>query len=144
MTRETIMDALLAKLVTATAFKTTGRRLVHWTQVAEQPALFLRNVAEQHMSRPTRLPGKVLMDCEAWLYSHAGQNPDTAPSIGINDLIDAVQAVLNPSPAEEAQTLGGLVIHCWIEGRLDIYPGDLDGQAIAVVPVKMLVPTFGG
>jgi hypothetical protein len=38
--------------------------------------------------------------------------------------------------------LGGLVTHCWIEGRIEIHPGDLDGQAIAVVPIRMLVPTI--
>ena len=61
----------------------------------------------------------------------------------LNGLLDAVEAALNPFPLE-AQTLGGLVTHCWIDGSTDYHPGDLDGQAIAVVPVKVLVPTFGG
>ena len=89
------------------------------------------------------MPGKVLMDCEVWLYSNAGANPDLAPAIGLNYLMDAVVAALNPFPLE-AQTLGGLVTHCWVEGKIDMHPGDLDGQAIAIIPVKILVPSFGG
>ena len=32
----------------------------------------------------------------------------------------------------------------WIEGKTEIYPGDLDNQAIAVVPIRVLVPVLAG
>jgi hypothetical protein len=37
-----------------------------------------------------------------------------------------------------------VVQHCWIEGKTEIYPGDLDNQAIAVVPIRVLVPILAG
>ena len=45
-TRETITDALFQLLVGSADFATTGRRLKWYTDVAAQPAMFLRNKAE--------------------------------------------------------------------------------------------------
>lgn len=143
MTREDVSDALFSLLVAAGTFATSGRRLKLWTTVAAQPALFLRNTGEEWIRGPSRMPAKLEMEFEVWLYSNAGADPDVAPSIGLNDLIAAVAGALDPFPLA-TQTLGGAVQHCWIEGRVDMHPGDLDGQAIAVIPVKVLVPTFGG
>lgn len=141
MNRETIMTALFATLQGAAAWGTTGRRLIFWTQVSQQPAMFLRNAGEEIHASPTGLPAKVTMECEVWLYNKT--DASGTPGAGLNDLIDAVQAALRPPPGRP-QTLGGLVSHCRIEGKIDLHPGDLDGQAIAVIPVKILVPTFGG
>jgi hypothetical protein len=140
--REAIIDALFTVLTKDDAYQTTGRRLILWSQVNEQPALFLRHVADEFPPRPTRMPPKTVIECEAWIYCNAGANPDLAPEVALNALLDGVETALKPAPGIEAQTLGGLVTHCWIEGRVEIHPGDLDGQAIAVVPIKMLVPTI--
>jgi hypothetical protein len=125
-----------------TGFRTTGRRLVMWTQVAEQPALFLRNIADNYPARHGReLPAAAVMECEAWLYSNAGRDIDLAPGVALNNLIDAVKSALDPVPGmPQTLGLGGTttVQHCWIEGRIDMHPGDLDGQAIAVIPIKIL------
>jgi len=51
------------------------------------------------------------------------------------------QASLKPSPATLGrQTLGGLVSNCYIDGKIMKDPGDLDGDGIAVIPVKILAP----
>jgi hypothetical protein len=139
--REHIMQALFTLLTAGNAYPTAGRRLVLWTKVAEQPALFLRHVGDTYPTRPTGIPAKVQMDCEAWIYSRAGGNPAVIPETALNSLLDGVETALKPDPAA-AQTLGGLVQHCWIEGRVEIHPGDLDGQAIAVVPIRLLVPAL--
>lgn len=141
ITRESILSALFALLTEGATFKTTGRRLILWSQVAAQPALFLRHVGDDYPRRPTGMPPRAEIACEVWLYSNAGQDPDAVPEQSINDLIDAVEAAIKPDPYP-AQTLGGLVTHVWIEGTVEIHPGDLDGQAIAVVPIRCLVPTF--
>lgn len=143
MTREDVTNALFNQLIAGGQFATIGRRLLLWNKVAAQPALFLRNSGENWERRATGLPAKLVMDFEVWLYSNAGADPDAAPSIGLNELLAVVGAALDPFPLP-AQTLGKLVTHCWIEGHVDFHPGDLDGQAIAVVPVHVLVPTFGG
>lgn len=129
----------------STGLQTTGRRLQPWNQVAAQPALFLRNEGEEHAERRSGMPPKVTIKAEAWVYSNAGRNPDFAPSAGLNSLLDAIEAALKPTTyvnGAALQTLGGLVAHAWIEGEVMLHPGDLDGQAIAVVPIKILVPAL--
>ncbi len=123
---------------------TTGKRLILWTLVADQPALFLRYVRDSYPPRPTRMPSKVTMEFEVWLYSDVGKNPNVAPAEAMSRLLDAVEDSLVPRPAFDALTLGGMVTDAWIEGVIDIHPGDLDGQAIAIVPVKVLVPSIKG
>jgi len=147
VTREAVIDALFATLTggaAGAAYKTTGRRLILWTKVAEQPALFLRHIGDEVLPRPTGMPPKVIIECEVWLYSNAGGDPDISPEIAMNGLLDSVEISLQPAPGFNAQTLGGVVAHAWIEGKIDMHPGDLGGQAIAIVPVKMLVPSLHG
>ena len=123
-----------------TGFQTTGRRVLLWSKVAAQPALFLRNVDDEDVWDNPVLP-KTTLDVEVWIYSRAGANPDLAPGVGLNNLVDAVRAAFKPdNPMTRTLTLGGLVQWCRIEGKSDFDPGDLDGQAKAVVPVKILVP----
>jgi hypothetical protein len=143
-TQVTLSDAATAAgtgVVFTTGFRTTGRRLKMWTQTPEQPALFLRNVGDEYPPRTTRMLPKVAMEAEAWVYSNAGSDPDAVPAVTLNWLLDAIEKALKPAPGFEAQTLGGLVAHCWIEGKIEMHPGDLDGQAIAVVPISILVPS---
>lgn len=143
MTREDVSNALFDLLTASGAYRTSGRRLIFASKVADQPALFLRNTGEEWDRVNTRMPAKVTMEFEVWLYSRLGADPETAPAVGLNDLVADVAAAIDPFPLQ-TQTLGGAVIHCWIEGHIDMHPGDLDGQAIAIVPVKVLVPSFGG
>lgn len=142
--REAVMQALLVRVGQYGIFRRFGRRLLPWGTVDDQPALFLRHVADQYPPRPTGLPAKVVMECEAWLYSQGGADPDVPPEISINDLLDVVEASLRPPTPGSAQTLGGLVAHAWIEGTIEIHPGDLNGQAIAIVPIRVLVPVLNG
>ena len=58
----------------------------------------------------------------------------------MNNLIDAVEDALDPAPLYQNQTLGGIVSHCWFEGDVMKEPGDLDGDGIAIIPIKILVP----
>ena len=142
MTREAVMTALLALLTSGGTFLTSGRRVLPWNKVASQPALFLRHVGEQVSDRPTGMPPRTILECEAWIYNKVGG--DEVPDTALNALLDAVETLLLPNLADDAQTLGGVVQHCWIEGKTEIYPGDLDNQAIAVVPIRVLVPILAG
>lgn len=121
-------------------FRTVGRRLKHWSKVNEQPALFVRYVGDEYPKRPTGLLPKVELDYQLWLYARSGNVPDAEPTDALTPLIDAIEFSLAPSPAFGAQTLGGLVQHCWIEGRIEVYPGDQDDQAMALIPVRILAP----
>ena len=144
MNREPVYAALFALLQEAGGFATASRRLRHWSDVAaiEQPALFLAQkseTAEQRRGLPTRWA----CDVDIYLYCHA---PDarTSPATILNPLLDAVEAALAPVSQDlvlrNAQTLGGLAYQAWINGKIETDEGTLGDQAVAIVPVRVLVP----
>ena len=139
MIREPIYAALFALAASAASFVTVSRRLRHWSDVgaAEQPALFMIQKSENAEERRP-LPVKWRASVDLYLYAQA---PDklTAPATVLNPLLDAVEAALAPDPVGHVQTLGGLVSHCWIAGRIQTDEGVLGGQAVAIVPVEILV-----
>lgn len=143
VTREQIMTAFGSLVFNAGPFKTTGRRVQMWNQVSSQPAAFVRNIGDKY-ERHGALPPKITMMVEIWLYDNsAGVDPNAAPGAALNALVDAVEAALAPdSKVSNELTLGGLVTRCRIEGECIFDPGDLDGQAKAVIPVHILVPSF--
>ncbi len=123
-----------------TGFQTTGRRLIPPSDVTAQPALFLRNVDDEDAWSNSVMP-RTTLSVEVWIYSQGGQNPDLAPAVALNNLVDAVRAAFAPDNAmARTFTLGGLAQWCRIEGKTEYSPGDLDGQAGAMIPVKILVP----
>jgi hypothetical protein len=123
-----------------TGFLIFSRRFKFWTDVKEQPALFLRDADEDITYRNTSLQMQV-MKAEIWIYSNAGQNPDLAPAAALNNLLDAVQAAFAPdNRMTNTFTLGGLVDWCRLSGKIDKDPGDASGQAIAVADVEIIVP----
>ncbi|MBB4200692.1 hypothetical protein CCR94_01090 [Rhodoblastus sphagnicola] len=149
--RETIMDALCAQLAKAKfsapinacdTWATLSRRLKLWSDVAsaDQPALFVTEHAENIAFASESLPGKTTLNVDLFVYISAGRDPDSIPARDLNLALDALIAALAPPPGSDRQTLGGLVTHCRIEGRIVKDPGDLDGQGLALVPVKILAP----
>jgi hypothetical protein len=139
--RETIMAAVFGLVSGATGFKTAARRLELWSKTPNQPAVFVQIVGEEYAPRVARgLPPKVTIHAEIWLYANVGPDPKAVPEVAMNAVLEAVEAALQPPPGAETQTLGGLVSHCWIEGRAERDPGQIDGQAKAILPIRILVP----
>ncbi|HXP74621.1 MAG TPA: hypothetical protein VN823_10790 [Stellaceae bacterium] len=58
----------------------------------------------------------------------------------MNPLLDAIETALAPDLVTNVQSLGGLVAHCWIAGKVETDEGVLGGQAVAIVPIEILVP----
>ena len=135
---EAIMGALLDHIVARVpSFVTTGRRVKHWSQVADQPALFIRRTGmldHYNGNRPI-----TTMECEVWIYCNAGENPDTAPDEVLTGLEKEVRDSLLPN-IDDRFTLGELVYWCRIEGKSDISPGDQGSQAIARIPIRITIP----
>lgn len=145
--REAIMAALYALVLPAFAWGTTGRKLLAWTSVTTFPAMFVQHIGDEYLTasglnqhRPTGLPPMIYIDAEIWLYADAGSALTAIAEPQINQLIDAIEGALQAPPAPSAQTLDGLVRHCWIDGKITIDPGNLDGKGKAIIPVRMLVP----
>lgn len=123
-----------------TGFLTTGRRVMRWSDVPAQPALFLRSGDEDLQYNEIVLQQQDI-EAEIWIYSKAGENPNAIPETALNNLLDAVQAAFKPdAPGTNRFTLGGLVHWCRLEGRVIKDSGDTSGQAIAAVPVLITVP----
>lgn len=141
----TLSDQATADAAAATfttGFAETGTRLKWYTELAAQPALFIRHAADEYPPRRTarEIPSAPTLEFEAWVYSNAGRDPDLAPGDALDNILDAMRIVMTPVPGLP-QTLGlAIVQHAWIEGRVEYEPGDLAGQAIAVVPLRVLAP----
>jgi hypothetical protein len=123
-----------------TGFLTTGRRVIPWTKVAAQPALFLRS-GDEELTYPNIILQAQTIAAEIWIYSKAGEDPNEVPETALNNLLDAVQAAFTPDDPHAGRfTLGGLVEWCRLEGKVEKDPGDIGGQAIAVADVLITVP----
>jgi len=138
MTREPIYAALFALLSGAAPFVTASRRLRHWSDVgpAEQPALFVVQKSET-AERKAGLPAKWRALVDVFVYVHAPDDT-TAPATVLNPLLDAIELALALAGGA-VQTLGGLAAHAWIAGKIETDEGVLGGQAVAIVPVEILV-----
>ena len=105
---------------------------------ANQPALFLVQKGEEIVTA-SRRPARRTLSAEIYLYARA-EDPAVAPATLLNPLLDAVEACFAPDPVTGNQTLGGLVAHAWIEGKVETDEGVLGEQAVAIVPVTILIP----
>ncbi len=123
-------------------FQTFGRRLIRWSEVDAQPALFLRRIGAMDQYDHDSSWSITTLDCEAWLYCRAGADPDTAPDTGLTALERLVrQSMAFDDPGGDARfTIGGLVYWCRVEGKTDSSPGDQAGQAISRIPIRITLP----
>lgn len=140
--REQVFAALFSHMQANTSLsalvKTFTRRLKHWADVPteDQPALYMEHTGES-ASVTRGLPTAIVLEVNFWLYVKTSGDP-TGPIL--NPLLDAVESALAPANnGEHVQTLNGLVHHCWIEGQTQIFEGDLGDEAVAIIPVKILV-----
>ncbi len=145
--RETIMAALFDKLAGVTfsqpvqdqvTWVTMSRRIKLWTDVppTERPALFITDHEETPAYQAPNLPQKNTMAVQLWVY-FASRDAAAVPSTDLNVLLDAIDAALAPG-ANGAQTLGGIVAHCRVEGTVLKDPGDMDGDGLILVPLRIL------
>lgn len=137
MTREDIYIALFQRLSACAEFITASRRMRHWSDVApaDQPALF-QCEPRQIAQRSPGLDTVWLLPVDAYVYVNTGADRDMAPGRIMNPLLDAISAALAPdNPMTNKCTLGGLVVHCWIEGEIETDEGALGDQGVAIIPI---------
>jgi hypothetical protein len=126
-------------------FKVMSRRVKLFSDVpsASQPALFQAEHAEL-TTKQTRQPSKDTWDLQ-WIIYHSVSDPNAVGAVTNNLILDAVEKVLAPKPTDpgfldERNTLGGRVHHCFITGSTFKDPGDIDSQAMLIVPIKIIIP----
>jgi hypothetical protein len=137
MRREAIFMALAKQLKAVPGIKTFSRKLLHWSDVpaVEQPALFMTASNQSISFDGYGMLVKRSLPVKLYLYN---QNTDY-PGLQ-NDLLDHIEAALQPPSGEEVLTLGNLVSYCRIEGEIETDEGLLGEQSIAIIPISILVP----
>ncbi len=142
--REPIFQALFA-LASAVSwgdppagFAYASRRVRLYDDLPATPAL----CQAEHEEEVEQVAGQPLRRrlSAAWTVHHSTGDPDAIPAVTNNLILDALDAALQPDGPDGCCTLGGLVAHAWIEGKVVKDPGDLDGRALMIVPVVVLVP----
>lgn len=152
--RQAVKNALFALAQAATfplpvngqtTWQQTGRRLKLWNAVDpdSQPAMFMVQHREQYLVQGVGRLTRRYLDMGLWCYAPTGDD-----GIVGDDLLDSMEsgleAALAPDdPTQNELTLGGLCYWCRIMREDNMFirdPGDIDGQALLVLPVRILIP----
>ncbi len=140
-TRESIWIAVLNKLGTTVGAKTISRRLVPFDQVApeQQPAFFIAQTKEDHKQK-AGIPAILTLRGDIFMYTNSGGNDTAIASTQINNMLDALDAAFAFDDVARGRcTLGGIVQHAWIDGETLIGEGQMGDQAVAIIPIAVLV-----
>lgn len=134
---------LLSALQPST-FTTVSRRLANVQDLAAEafPAAYQVQGEQVINKKATNVPP--VYDLRAsWILYAFDSDPSSAPSIGLNALVDACRGALIPSPPSSNQnTLGGLVTQVAIDGTIEIFEGILGDRAVAIIPIHIIAPGF--
>lgn len=142
MNREAIYAALFATVspLQGAGLTVVSRRMemVDEMQTSRMPALFQRQLG-QVVTKTPALPPKFEFGAEWAIYVH---QPDRAQPMTpqLNALVDAASAALRPKTPLTKQNLGGLVEDAAIDGTIEIYEGLLEDRAVAIIPIRILLP----
>lgn len=143
--REKAIAALLSRVGAAYPWRMPPtRRLKLWTDVphAQRPACFLfEGGMETYEDTALPLPKRSL-SVKLFIYGDA-LDTTVAGASQLNDIMDALDTAFAPDAADRnigRLTLGGAVHRCAINGKPLKDPGDLDGDAILIVPITLVLP----
>jgi len=120
------------------------RRLKLWSDVsaANRPACFLFEGSQETYSWSESALPKRIIEVRLFVYLNA-KDPSVVGATLVNNVMDAFDNAFVISGGDVIlgrNTLGGTVYNCRIDGKILKDPGDLDGDAILIVPVKLVLP----
>lgn len=152
--RSQIKNALLAKLLEVTfpsavngqtTWVMTSRRLMMFNNidVSVQPALFVVQHREGYDARAAGVPPRRWLELGLWCFA-----PTPEGVIGdelLDSMEEGIETVMNrvDNVMRNELTLGGLCYWCKIDRQGGLFirdPGDIDSQALLVLPVRILLP----
>jgi len=147
--REDVSVALFNLLLSSYNYPYASRRMKIFDDIqnVNKPALFLEEIAENHVRAKQPLPAIRTIDYKVFIFTQVdpslGNDPTNVPITQLNnlfDLIDPVQGgVLKPDDIlQNRQTLNGLVYDCYIEGNVEKIAGDLDNQGVLIFTIKTI------
>ncbi len=144
MSREAAFSALFERVSAAYGWGLASRRIKLWSEVPARlrPALFqLESGPETYQWSSLATPRRTF-EAKLFLYFDA-RDPSKPGACAMNEALDALDAALAPCGLDAArgrQTLGGAVHDCKIIGVPVRDTGDLDGDGLAVVSVRLVAP----
>lgn len=123
----------------------TSRRVKTFDDLqGKQPALCQAEPSETIRWRTNQDPA-ITLDAHWLIYLNAG-DPNAVPAQTTNLVLDQIKALfvdVGPEGVQHLQLVyAGGVYRVWIEGTIEKFQGDLDGQTLLVVPIKILAPQF--
>ncbi|GLR26513.1 hypothetical protein [Limnobacter litoralis] len=140
MQREQIYKALFDLIGGVSNFVTKSRKLKFIDEMSrvDMPALFQVQVDETP-STTTGQPTRWTLSLELYVYVDVGEDESVSPSEVMNPILDSITNAFDPSPVSARQTLGGLVHYARIGGQIRTGDGATQSQAIAIIPVEIMV-----
>lgn len=125
-------------------FKVTSRRVKMFSDATVQPACYQAEPASSE-GQVTGMPYKTILEAFWIIYHNVSKDKNAIGTTENNLIVKGCREALAPRPTDvgfldKRNTLGQLVHHCFIQGRIFKEPGDLDGQAMLTIPIKLLVP----
>lgn len=146
MSREAASEALLAIITGAYAWGTPpSRRLVLWSDCppSNRPTAFLfEGGTENYVWGAQNVNPKRTAEIKLFIYIDA-KDPSAVGATQLNNIFDAIDAALVPSGADIVRgrlTGGGTAHQFRIEGAPFKDPGDIDGDGIMIIPIKIIRP----
>lgn len=144
MNRAQITANLLTLLQTTTGIVNSGLVFKTWNDqsLGGMPALILLSGKDGYVRQPNPLPPIVTRNYRVIIYQSAPANasPDAVVGQTLNDnMLDKLDTVMTTQDPRLI-TLNGLVNRVWTEGDAETDNGDMDGAAMIVYPIKVLVP----
>lgn len=154
--RTQVKDALLALVAGATFpsavnghttwVEAPSRRLKMFDRIdpSVQPALFIVQHREGYNNRGAGLPPRRWLEIGLWAFAKTGDEGIVGDEF-LDSMEEGLEDVLLPPDdfMRNEQTLGGLVYWVKIDKTDGLFirdPGDIDGQALLVLPVRILMP----
>jgi hypothetical protein len=142
--RDVAIEALIGLVASAYPWKSgPSRKLKLWSDVppAARPACFVfEGGLESYAWSEGAVPRRVI---EPKLFVYLSAKGDTAGAAllnGIMDTLDQAFALASADLGLGRNTLSGAAYSCRIDGKVLKDPGDLDGDALLVVPVRIVLP----
>lgn len=123
-------------------WKQRERKLRLFSDVPSEQKPYIAQVEHgESYAKVRNLPYRRVFDVQWFIYHDNAK----IPTVINNSILDAVDRCLKPQVTDPGyfdnrNTLFGRVYACFIEGEIFKDPGDIDNQAMMVVPIKLLVP----
>ena len=133
--------AVFALVSASTILVTKSRRAKPIQEITDDlmPALFQIQAGETYIQGKPGIPPRRILGVDLEIYVSNSAIPTAAPERSSTRSWTPLRRPWGRiTPA--SRRLGGLVYRCWIEGRIEVFEGILEGKVVALVPIQIEIP----